>query len=49
MCRRNQLWGFNFIAFGLGLLIGCSIESGFWCCILGIGLIISGFVACGKK
>ena len=49
MCRRNQLWGFCAIAFGLGLLIGCSMESGFWCCVLGVGAIICGFVMMGKK
>lgn len=49
MCRRNQLWGIGMIAFGLGLLIGCSIESGFWCCVLGIGLIIAGFLYGQKK
>lgn len=49
MCRRNQLWGFNAIAFGLGLLIGCSIESGFWCCMLGIGAIVCGFFSVQRK
>lgn len=49
MCRRNQLWGFTAIAFGLGLLIGCSIESGFWCCILGISAIVFGFLSLQRK
>ena len=49
MCRRNQMWGFSAIAFGLGLLTGCSMETGFWCCLLGIGAIIFGFVCFHKK
>ena len=49
MCRRNQLWGIAAISFGLGLLVGCSFQSGFWCCVLGIGLMILGFLFCQKK
>ena len=49
MCRRNQLLGFCAIAFGLGLLVGCSMESGFWCCALGIGAIVCVFVMLWKK
>lgn len=49
MCRKNQLHGFCVVALGLGLLIGCSMESGFWCCVLGIGAIIGGFIMAGKK
>ena len=49
MCRKKQVWGFCGIAFGLGLLIGCSMEAGFWCCVLGIGAIVFGFVMLGKK
>ena len=49
MCRKNQLLGFCVVAFGLGLLIGCGMESGFWCCALGIGAIVVGFVTACKK
>ena len=49
MCHRNMVWGLALVAFGLGMLIGCSIESGFWCCVLGIGVILSGFVFCNRK
>ncbi len=49
MCRRNHMWGFGAIGFGLGLLTGCSMESGFWCCILGIGAICLGFGCLQKK
>ncbi len=48
MYRRNQLLGIAAGAFGLGLLIGCGLESGFWCCVFGIGLLIFGF-ACNHK
>ena len=34
---------------GLGLLAGCCISSGFWCCALGAGLIVLGLVQSGKK
>lgn len=49
MCRKNQVWGFSGVAFGLGLLIGCGMESGFWCCALGIGAIVVGFVTVCKR
>ncbi|MBQ9844076.1 MAG: hypothetical protein IJO31_07990 [Oscillospiraceae bacterium] len=49
MCRKNQMWGRCAIGFGLGLLTGCSMESGFWCCALGIGVIIAGFVCMQRK
>jgi hypothetical protein len=28
MCRRNQLIGLALLSFGLGLLIGCWLETG---------------------
>lgn len=49
MCRRNQAWGFCAVALGLGLLIGCSMESAFWCCSLGVGAIVAGFFLLHKK
>lgn len=49
MCRPNQLRGYNCLAFGLGLLIGCCIESAFWCCILGVAAMVFGFLQLQKK
>lgn len=45
MCRRNQLLGIALAGFGLGLLMACFFESGFFCgCIgliaIGVGLMI---------
>jgi hypothetical protein len=37
------------IAFGLGLLIGCGLESGFFCFCAGMGVIALGFWCCRKK
>ena len=42
MCRQNQMWGAAVLAFGLGVLIGTWLESGFFCHIFGFGLIFLG-------
>ena len=42
MCRQNQLWGCTLLAFGIGVLIGTWMQSGFVCHLLGIGLILLG-------
>ena len=49
MCRYSILRGVGLMTFGVGLLIGCGMESGFWCCVLGIGAIISGIIFLQKK
>ena len=49
MCRHNQLWGCTLMAFGLGVLIGLWLESGFFCVCFGLGLIFTGFCVCGKN
>ena len=49
MCRKNQVWGRCAVSFGIGLLTGCSMESGFWCCALGIGVIVAGFIWMQRK
>lgn len=49
MCRRNHLWGFSLIAFGLGLIVGLCLESGFFCSFLGVGVITLGFWCMGRK
>lgn len=43
MCRKNQLCGSALIAFGLGLLVGILLESGFFAffvavVIMGLGV-----------
>lgn len=49
MCRRNQLCGCCMIAFGLGLLIGLSLESSFICGCLGVGAVVAGFFSLHRK
>lgn len=49
MCRQNQLRGCCSLAFGIGLMIGCFIETGFWCCILGLGAVTLGLLQLTKK
>lgn len=49
MCRRNQLWAFVLIAFGLGLLVGLCLSSGFVCCCLGIGAVVMGLFVLQRK
>lgn len=44
MCRKSQIQAVAALAFGLGLLIGCWIETLFWrvcfgICFLGIGIL----------
>lgn len=49
MCRQNQLFGWILIAFGIGLLIGVGLESGFWTCVLALASVILGFWVMKKK
>lgn len=49
MCRKNQLWGCCAITFGLGLLVGGYIASGFWCFCGGLLIIAVGFSLFQKK
>lgn len=49
MCRKNQLIGFCAGAFGLGLLVGHCIESGFLSICIGVGLMIIGFSLIRQK
>ena len=49
MCRKNQLCGCALITFGLGLLIGTWLESGFFSFLIGIGIMALGFWCAGKK
>lgn len=49
MCRKNHLLGCSVAAFGLGMLIGNLIESGFVCICGGIALVVLGFVLRRQK
>lgn len=49
MCRKNQLLGFAAIAFGIGILVGSHIASGFWCSCIGIVVIVVGLTFFQKK
>lgn len=49
MCRRNQLLGVGLGCIGIGMLISCFFESGFFCCCIGIGLVAAGLFVLQKK
>ena len=49
MCRRNFFWGWVLIAFGLGLLFGMCLESGFWCSCGAMLIICAGFFNLRRK
>ena len=49
MCRYNQLWGLLLISFGLGILIGIWISGGFFCHLIGFGLICAGVCVLRRK
>ncbi len=49
MCRRNQLCGVWLAGVGIGLLVACFFESGFFCCCVGIGLVAAGVCLLQKK
>lgn len=49
MCRRNQLLGVLVAGIGVGLLLACLFDSGFFCSCVGIGLIAAGVVILQKR
>lgn len=49
MCRRNQLFAWAAIAFGLGLWLGARLGTGLFTGFLGFGVIVFGFTMFGKK
>ncbi len=49
MCRRNQLLGILTAGLGMGLLLSCFFESGFFCCCVGICLVVTGLLILQKK
>lgn len=42
MCRKNRLHGCCAVCFGLGLMVGHSLESWFLCFFGGLGIIFLG-------
>lgn len=49
MCRRNLLLGLGLLAFGLGLLAGCWLESEFVRNCIGVGLLATGVLILQRK
>lgn len=49
MHRKKYMWGYLCPAFGLGLLVGMWIESGFWAHCIGFGLLFYGVSQLCKK
>ncbi len=49
MCRKNQLCGSALVAFGLGLLVGMVLNSGFVSFLIGLGIIGLGCWCMSKK
>lgn len=49
MCRKNQLCGSALVAFGVGLLVGMLLESGFLTFVLGMGFMGLGCWCMSKK
>ena len=43
MCRRNQLLGCVMLGFGLGMIIGYSLESWLLCTCGSVALLVLGF------
>ncbi len=49
MCRREQLWGIGLLALGIGLLVGCWVETQFWRICFGVCFLGAGFLILQKK
>lgn len=49
MCRKNQLFGVLVLGIGIGFVISCFFESGFFCCCSGLGLLVAGCVLLHKR
>jgi membrane protein implicated in regulation of membrane protease activity len=49
MCRQQQLYGWMAVAFGVGILAGNVIYSGFWAFMVGVGAILVGLCSRVKK
>lgn len=49
MCRKSYLRGCCILFFGLGLLVGYSLESWFLCCCGGFVLVVMGLFGMRQK
>ena len=49
MCRKSKLHGFCILCFGLGLMVGHSLESWMLCTCGGIGLVCFGFFVSRRR
>ena len=49
MCRQNQLWGCMLLSFGLGIFVGMLLESSFFSCCFGCGLVVLGLCVVRRK
>ena len=49
MCRNNQLVGCSLIGFGLGVLVGTILKSGFLSCLIGLSMLVLGFCILHKR
>lgn len=49
MCRREQLRGLVMLGVGIGLLLGCWMESSFWQVCIGICLLGGGVLVLIRK
>ena len=49
MCRRNHLTGCCATCFGLGLMVGCGLESGLLATCIGVGLLLAGLSILRQK
>lgn len=49
MCRRNQLWGYALLAFGVGVLVGTWLDSGLFSHLFGLLAIFCGWGISRKK
>lgn len=49
MCRKNQLFAWTAIAFGVGISVGVHLGAGFFTSCVCLGVIIFGFSMFRKK
>lgn len=49
MCKRTELIGTALIALGAGLLLSVLFPSGVWTAVVGIGVVIVGFLLAKKR